>query len=79
MGRMVRRDGGRTGRRDEGDSPGNTDARNEVRFEGPGSFAATVPGAPSPTTVRGHLHEAGQANHGKRRLSATRCFTFKRG
>src|SRR5256885_309893 len=36
----------------------NTDARNEVRFEGPGSFAATVPGAPSPTTVRGHLHEA---------------------
>ena len=35
----------------------NTDARNEVRFEGPGSFAATVPGAPSPTTVRGHLHE----------------------
>jgi YVTN family beta-propeller protein len=36
----------------------NTEARNEVRFEGPGTFAATVPGAPSPTTVRGHLHEA---------------------
>jgi len=36
----------------------NTEARNEVRFEGPGVFAATVPGAPSPTTVRGHLHEA---------------------
>ncbi len=29
----------------------NTEARNEVRFEGPGTFA----GAP---TVRGHLHEA---------------------
>jgi YVTN family beta-propeller protein len=36
----------------------NTEAHNEVRFEGPGTFAATVPGAPSPTTVRGHLHEA---------------------
>src|SRR5438552_2228069 len=36
----------------------NTEARNEVRFEGPGTFAATVPGAPPPTTVRGHLHEA---------------------
>ena len=36
----------------------NTEARNEVRFEGPGTFAATVPGAPAPTTVRGHLHEA---------------------
>jgi len=36
----------------------NTEARNEVRFEGPGAFAATVMGAPSPTTVRGHLHEA---------------------
>src|SRR5262245_50088204 len=29
----------------------NTDARNEVRFEGPGSFFGS-------TTVRGHLHEA---------------------
>ena len=28
----------------------NTDARNEVRFEGPGDFAST--------TVRGHLHES---------------------
>ena len=28
----------------------NTEARNEVRFEGPGDFAST--------TVRGHLHEA---------------------
>jgi DNA-binding beta-propeller fold protein YncE len=36
----------------------NTDARNETRFEGPGTFAKTVAGAPSPTTVRGHLHEA---------------------
>src|SRR5437667_381095 len=36
----------------------NTEARNEVRFEGPGTFAATVPGAPPPTTVRGHLPEA---------------------
>src|SRR5262245_57284019 len=29
----------------------NTDARNEVRFEGPGTFFGS-------TTVRGHLHEA---------------------
>jgi YVTN family beta-propeller protein len=37
----------------------NTEAHNEVRFEGPGAFAATVPGVPpGPTTVRGHLHEA---------------------
>src|SRR6185503_16132110 len=37
----------------------NTEARNEIRFEGPGVFAATVPGVPSgPKTVRGHLHEA---------------------
>jgi YVTN family beta-propeller protein len=37
----------------------NTEARNEIRFEGPGTFAATVPGVPpGPKTVRGHLHEA---------------------
>jgi YVTN family beta-propeller protein len=37
----------------------NTEARNDVRFEGPGTFAATVPGVPAgPKTVRGHLHEA---------------------
>ena len=28
----------------------NTEARNEVRFEGPGTFGGS--------TVRGHLHEA---------------------
>jgi DNA-binding beta-propeller fold protein YncE len=31
----------------------NTEARNEVRFEGPGVFAG-----PDATTVQGHLHEA---------------------
>jgi DNA-binding beta-propeller fold protein YncE len=31
----------------------NTEARNEVRFEGPGVFAGTAA-----TTVQGHLHEA---------------------
>ena len=31
----------------------NTEARNEVRFEGPGIFAG-----PDATTVQGHLHEA---------------------
>src|SRR5207302_11180144 len=37
----------------------NTEARNEVRFEGPGTYAATVAGVPpGPKTVRGHLHEA---------------------
>jgi YVTN family beta-propeller protein len=37
----------------------NTEARNEIRFEGPGTYAATVPGVPAgPKTVRGHLHEA---------------------
>src|SRR5260221_352747 len=37
----------------------NTDAKNEFRFEGPGTYAATVVGAPAgPKTVRGHLHEA---------------------
>src|SRR5262249_59019282 len=37
----------------------NTEAHNEVRFEGPGTVAKTVPGAPSPTTVLGHLHKSG--------------------
>ncbi len=32
----------------------NTEARNEVRFEGPGIYAAQFGG----TTVQGHLHEA---------------------
>ncbi len=32
----------------------NTEARNDVRFEGPGVFGCTTP----PCTVRGHLHEA---------------------
>ncbi|HJQ83194.1 MAG TPA: hypothetical protein VKA21_03900 [Candidatus Binatia bacterium] len=37
----------------------NTEARNEVRFEGPGTYAATVSGVPpGPKTVRGHLHES---------------------
>jgi len=37
----------------------NTDAKNEFRFEGPGTYASTVAGAPAgPKTVRGHLHEA---------------------
>src|SRR5215831_17678230 len=39
----------------------NTEARNEIRFEGPGTIASTMPpmttGGP-PFTVRGHLHEA---------------------
>src|SRR4029077_6372408 len=42
----------------------NTEARNEVRFEGPGTTAASVetmhPGTTGgpPFSVRGHLHEA---------------------
>src|SRR5262245_22120367 len=42
----------------------NTEARNEIRFEGPGTVAANVeatrPGTTGgpPFTVRGHLHEA---------------------
>jgi len=39
----------------------NTDARNEVRFEGPGTIASTMPPMTTggaPFTVRGHLHEA---------------------
>src|SRR5262245_50152094 len=42
----------------------NTEARNEIRFEGPGTVAASVestkPGTTGgpPFTVRGHLHEA---------------------
>ncbi len=37
----------------------STNARNEFRFEGPGTYASTVSGVPSgPKTVRGHLHEA---------------------
>jgi YVTN family beta-propeller protein len=42
----------------------NTDARNEIRFEGPGTVAANVeatkPGTTGgpPFSVRGHLHEA---------------------
>src|SRR5262249_59384392 len=42
----------------------NTEARNETRFEGPGTVAASVeatkPGTTGgpPFTVRGHLHEA---------------------
>jgi YVTN family beta-propeller protein len=39
----------------------NTEARNEIRFEGPGTIASTMPpmttGGP-PFTVRGRLHEA---------------------
>ena len=35
----------------------NTDAHNEVRFEGPGSFGCP-PGVPAPCTVQGHLAEA---------------------
>jgi DNA-binding beta-propeller fold protein YncE len=36
----------------------NTEARNEVRFEGPGIFAKGKKVAGEPATVRGHLHEA---------------------
>src|SRR5262245_15929903 len=42
----------------------NTEARNEIRFEGPGTVAANVEAAKPcttggpPFTVRGHLHEA---------------------
>jgi len=35
----------------------NTEAFNQVRFEGPGTYAASQ-GAPTPTTLRGHLHES---------------------
>ncbi len=36
----------------------NTEARNEVRFEGPGTFATGKKVEGEPTTVRGRLHEA---------------------
>jgi len=36
----------------------NTEARNEVRFEGPGVLAATAKPPGEPASVRGHLHEA---------------------
>jgi len=36
----------------------NTEAVNEVRFEGPGTFAAGFKPPGEPLTVRGHLHEA---------------------
>ncbi len=36
----------------------NTDAVNEVRFEGPGIHAANFKPVGEPATVRGHLHEA---------------------
>ncbi|MEE8311422.1 MAG: hypothetical protein V3R77_04135, partial [Candidatus Binatia bacterium] len=36
----------------------NTDAHNEVRFEGPGIHATGIKPAGEPTTVRGHLAEA---------------------
>ncbi len=36
----------------------NTEAINEVRFEGHGTFAAGIKPPGEPTTVRGHLHEA---------------------
>ncbi len=39
----------------------NTEARNEVRFEGPGTIASQMPPMTTggaPFTVRGHLHEA---------------------
>jgi DNA-binding beta-propeller fold protein YncE len=36
----------------------NTEARNEVRFEGPGVLASTVKPLGEPASVRGHLHEA---------------------
>jgi YVTN family beta-propeller protein len=36
----------------------NTEARNEVRFEGPGTLASAEKPPGVPATVRGHLHEA---------------------
>jgi len=36
----------------------NTEARNEVRFEGPGELASQHKPPGEPATVRGHLHEA---------------------
>jgi DNA-binding beta-propeller fold protein YncE len=36
----------------------NTEAENQVRFEGPGSLAAGIKPLGEPATVRGHLHEA---------------------
>jgi mono/diheme cytochrome c family protein/sugar lactone lactonase YvrE len=36
----------------------NTEARTEVRFEGPGTYATGQKPPGEPTTVRGHLHEA---------------------
>jgi hypothetical protein len=36
----------------------NTDAQNDVRFEGPGIFAAPFKPVGEPTTVRGHLAES---------------------
>jgi DNA-binding beta-propeller fold protein YncE len=36
----------------------NTEAINEVRFEGPGTYASPFKPPGEPTTVRGHLHEA---------------------
>lgn len=36
----------------------NTDSRNEVRFEGPGTIASTEKPVGEPATVRGHLAEA---------------------
>ncbi len=36
----------------------NTEAVNEVRFEGHGTYAATTKTSGDPPTVRGHLHEA---------------------
>jgi YVTN family beta-propeller protein len=36
----------------------NTEAVNEVRFEGPGIFAASFKPPGEPATVRGHLHES---------------------
>src|SRR5438309_3702433 len=37
----------------------NSEARNDVRFEGPGTFVSSLGGKPSgaPPTVQGHLHE----------------------
>ena len=37
----------------------NSDARNEVRFEGPGTFVTNTNAKPGgePSTVQGHLHE----------------------
>jgi YVTN family beta-propeller protein len=36
----------------------NTDAQNQVRFEGPGILASGIKPVGEPATVRGHLHEA---------------------